>query len=294
MTSFLPAGVITEHPELAMRSTRGRGYPWRPFDDKPEDFFRGASSIAKVVDKPWLGPWRAKLAAEVAGDMRTELAAVTKANAVKLVKAAAREAADLAPARGSTIHDYAANQLAAAAGLQFRPVDVGPELDAGAANVTDWIDRHVETVHAIERTLYLPDLRVAGTVDAIVTTKSGGSYAVDWKYKHGKGTHQVSPDIAHAMQGWALGQSRFIAIPEQQQLHPLPKLDGFLVVYVAEDGHVTHPVDLTSRTLADLVVAACQTLDLLDAVGTSVFGPPSRHLTDSTSAPALVAPPVTA
>ena len=291
--TFLPAGIITEHPEMAVRSTRGRGYQWPPFDQYPTDFFRGASSIGKVIDKPGLMHWRSNLTAEAAADRRDKLTVLNKREAIKLIKGAAKDAADLAPARGSTVHDYAANQLAAVAGLPYRTVDVGTDLDTYAANVTGWIDQHVLEVCAIERTLYVPHLKIAGTVDAIVRT-SAGVFGVDWKTKYGKGVHQVSPYLEHAMQAWALAAATHIAIPEQQQLHDLPPLDGFLVVYIASDGHVTYPVDVTSQALGDLCTHAVAILDRIDACGTAVFGPVTRHLTHSTSAPAQVAPPVTA
>lgn len=294
MTDFLPATVITEHPELAAPRTRGRGYPWRPFDAVPEDFFRGASSISNVIPQGWMKGWAIKCASEAAGDIRQEISHLTKRNAAKLVKSAAYDATQVNANYGSTLHDYAANQLAATAGLDFRAVDVDPKLDPYAANMTDWIDRHVAEVVAIERTLYHPSIRVAGTVDAIVRTNGGQTVGVDWKTKYGKPLHTLEPYVDHAMQAWVLGNASHIAIPEQQQLHDLPPLDGFLIVYIAEDGHLTHPVDITSEPLAELCTHAAGLLDLIDTIGTSVFGPPTRQITSSASLPEQVKPPVTA
>lgn len=288
MTDFLPATVITEHPELAAPRTRGRGYPWRPFDAVPEDFFRGASSIGNVVPQGWMKGWSVKVASQVAGDMRQEIAQLPKRSAVKLVKSEVYDRMQEPADNGSLLHDYAANHLAAIAGCQFRAVDVPDELDVHAANMTDWIDRHVDTVVAIERTLYHPAIRVAGTVDAIVKTKGGQTVAIDFKTKVGKGLHEITPYLENAMQAWVLGNAAHIAIPEQHQLLDLPALDGFLLVYIGDDGHLTHPVNIGSEALGNLVRHAAGILDGIDRTGTSVFGPPVRYLTDSRSAPAQV------
>lgn len=280
MTAAIPAaGILTDTPEMATAVPARRGYSWPPFADKPDKPLIGASSLDNVLNQGWLGGWKVKLAAEAAADARAELAGLNKRDAVQIVKARARDAANKAAEDGGTCHGWIA------AALADHPHPGLPDHLTHIGDVArDWVQRYEPNPVLIERTLYAPDLGVAGTVDLVsdgLTLPDGrrldGWWAVDWKTKVGKHLSKVEPKLGNAMQACALAQATHVAIPEQEALYELPPLAGFVLVYLADDGHRTQPVKVDSSALQALVRFAVGVIEHERSLGMAIFGPPLQQ-----------------
>mgnify|MGYP003147876833 CR=1 FL=1 len=92
-----------------------------------------------------------------------------------------------------------------------------------AMALRDWYDQNVETPLAVERRVYHPIDRYAGTLDLLAAMKWGGNYVIDWK---GVNELRKTPKAAHVGQG--------IAYCKCLQIEGF-EIDGFILVEVVRE-----------------------------------------------------------
>lgn len=273
-----PPVLEQDSPEF-VKFARWRGYPADPFARKCDVYFPGASSVGKCMDDLGgaLKTWAARVTREAAADLRKDIAAMTKREALATVKAEADARMDRSRLIGNDVHLFTALVDAG------RPADPGKILgkwDGAADNlVAAWAQfkRDVRpSFGLIERTGYTPVLagedvetRVAGTIDRLAVLHNPPSSAelhirpgidmvvLDIKTKAGKSVADVDPYPSQKIQAHALGLVSHIAYEAERDMPQLPApIAAVALVFLCEDGYAAY-WDMADQPFMTKTVASC-------------------------------------
>jgi hypothetical protein len=214
-------------PRNATTTPGGRLYAWEG-PHGTETFDSVTTILGKVLAKPALVPWAAKVCAEYAFDNMAELVDLRYDDFIHRVKNAPNEVRDAAAHRGTLVH-----ALAEATTLGQTPT-VPPELKGYVASWAQWVHDYRVTFEVSEGTIYNREHRYAGTFDLIASTPSLGRILVD--YKTGK---DVYPEAAKQLTAYRYGE--FIGLPDGSEGAMLV-VDGTYVVKLSPDGYQMVPV----------------------------------------------------
>jgi hypothetical protein len=133
--------------------------------------------LSKVKDawpKPWLAPWMVKNVAESVvdqlsrSDFLLKMAQNDAEGAVKHVKGLARRTSDKAMQRGTDAHTDVETAI------------LTGDYDGAPAGFRSFVDEYGPEFTDVERTVFDPELKVAGTFDARAII-DGEQWLIDWK-----------------------------------------------------------------------------------------------------------------
>jgi len=199
------------------------------------------TTILRMLDKPNLVPWAARVAADYAVNNWQSLSEMDPAERHDPIANAHRRRNRTAVVAGTAIHRYAEDLI------HGRPVDVPTRILAQVNSLARWLSQTgAEPIH-LETSVYTPasdTLEVsgyAGTFDAIVKHPHHGSLLLDWKTGSGPWT-EMAYQIA------AYGAAEYAVIDGDDR--PTPEIDTVGVVMVGIDETVLHTLDPDSRNHA--------------------------------------------
>jgi hypothetical protein len=202
------------------------------------------TTLLRVLDKPAIPPWTARITAQYALDHWDDLAAMPSDERFELLRGTADRAKNKAAARGTQIHKWAEDLLKGA------PVEIPPEHVAtvegfaafweSAGMVTAYSECQVWTEGD-----YLTGTSYAGTLDLIALDAAGNYWLLD--HKTGKG---VYPDMALQLAAYAdaeniviapkLGDGTATNVPVDM---PMPHIHHLGVLHIRPDGTTLHEVE---------------------------------------------------
>ena len=214
-------------PRNAIATPGGRLYAWEG-PHGTEIFDSVTNVLSRVLAKPALVPWAAKVCAEYAADNVRWLVRLPHHEVVVRVKNAPNEVRDAAAHRGTLVH-----ALAEATTLGQTPTVPG-ELKGYVASWAQWVSDYHVAFEVSEGTIYNREHRYAGTFDLIASTPSLGRILID--YKTGR---DVYPEAAKQLTAYRHGE--FIGLPDGSE-GAMPEVDGTYVVKLSPDGYQMVPV----------------------------------------------------
>lgn len=148
-------------PRLAMQTDRGRYYRNR---NRPDDKLISVTTALKVLDKPALVPWAAKMVAEefmaqLPAAVRASRSKGTREAFIREIKGSPYVRRDAAANRGTEVHE------AAEAHILGKPHDVDPAIQPYVDQLLDAIRTLGLDFEASEATVANPEIGYAGTLD---------------------------------------------------------------------------------------------------------------------------------
>lgn len=237
-------------PKLALQTDRGRFYRHGNYPDRK---FISVTTALKVLDKPALVPWAAKMVAE---ETLGQLPYWTKRVRTAGVAAAIQEAKgspyakrDAAANLGSEIH------AAAEAHLLGKPYTVPDEVRPFLDQYLRFLDEHRVVAEASEATVGHPALGYAGTGDlwAYIDGVDDVLWLIDMKTSSTRPVDSVYPEYGYQLAGLAaapklwLDHATEIDAPKVARLAVLNvRADDYKLVPVAEAA-VEHSLAVFTR-----------------------------------------------
>lgn len=205
------------------------------------------TTIVGTTPKPALPHWYAKQVAELAVREHDVVGAMDADGAVAYLAGAPQRAMKRAAGRGTTIHEHAERLQAGEA------VDVPDALLRHVEACAHFLDDYGAEPVLTEEPVFSRTHRYAGELDAIMRTRNGEVWLVDWK------TGGVWPESALQLTGYRFAE--FFIRDEQEQ--PLGEVDVCAVVALTEDGYAVRPVVADPTTFAVFLAlrAVCVALD---------------------------------
>lgn len=242
------------NPHNAVATPGGRLYAWEG-PHGTETFDSVTNVLSKVLAKPALVPWAAKVCAEYTADNVRQLVRLPHDEVVMRVKSAPNEVRDAAAHRGTLVH-----ALAEATTLGQTPTVPG-ELKGYVASWAQWVSDFRVDFEVSEGTIYNREHGYAGTFDLIASTPSLGRILID--YKTGR---DVYPEAAKQLTAYRHGE--FIGLPDGSE-GAMPEVDGTYVVRLAPDGYQMVPVrsDASQWTAWLYVLALYYDMKRTDLIG---------------------------
>lgn len=232
-------------PRLAHSTKFGRLYqrPETPASElKPHaDALRNGllmpsvTNVIDVLNKPFLQTWYAKRAAEDAVQVNTTHPGLMESkpqDAIKWIAGAALRTSNSAAELGDKVHE-AVEVLA-----NGEVPEITPDIKGYVKSWEDFVSEQNPNFRFLEATAYGKigsGLKYAGTADFIAEF-NGKLYVGD--YKTGKSIHTEA-----ALQLSALAHAREIYDEVLDQMIPMPKIDGGLVVHLTANGYKLHVVE---------------------------------------------------
>ncbi|MFC4494054.1 hypothetical protein ACFPA8_07900 [Streptomyces ovatisporus] len=205
----------------------------------------GVTSVLNMFPKGFLGPWNAKLAAELAADMTTEgdlqrMVKRDREGAVTYVKDAAKRYTKQAAEKGSEAHDL------------FERMIRGEELGPVSTLMEPYVKHFDEFLSAVQPELVSAEdvawsdtHGYAGSYDAELLVKvdpetgkldqQGEAIRLMSDWKTGKNTY---PDVALQLSAYAYADR---VISPDGSTRPMPTFDGGLVVHVTSEKWAAKP-----------------------------------------------------
>ena len=292
------AGILEDAPEVVIVQ-RGKGYPWPPFQAKPDDYFDGASSVGKPVGMDWSNIKKYG-ALKFAATKRRELAEIGD-----------QEAAYGALKQWYDPVDKALMEFGSAVHLHTARLDAGRSADDVACDDPDrlaaclpawdaWKNDYGIRFGAIERTLYAAELKIAGTADriALAAQPPDGLFGPrDMVVVDLKTTSQplakVTPSIEYVAQLTALAQATHIVYEETNELLELPAPIRYgALVFVTPEGYRCQWVDTHQPDVVAMVRDIVTVLRAKRALGRGAYGQSAvKRLPKEGDQPLLVAAP---
>lgn len=159
-------------------------------------FVPGTTSITRLLDKPALIPWAAKMAAEHVGRELTSaleknsagrlVAMIPKAKISEIIegaKSAHRKTVDDASDVGKQVHELA-NRIFKGEYIGDLPADTDQRVINGLAAIRNWLRQHDVTPIASEQIVFSKKWYYAGTFDLLATV-NGSLSLIDFKTSKG-------------------------------------------------------------------------------------------------------------
>lgn len=297
------AGILEDAPDVVLVK-RGKGYPYPPWAEVPEDFFHGASGVGKPVGTDWSNI--AKYGAlKFAASQRKELAEISRADAAYAALKEWYKPVDFAAMNfGSAVHLVTA-RLDAGRHVEDVECDDEKRLVGCCAAWEQWKADHAVRFGAIERTLYAAELKVAGTADRIAVCGNppdgpGGQplfgpkdmVVIDLKTT-GQQLGKVEPSIEYVAQLTALAQATHIVHEETKDFTELPAPIRYgALVYLTPEGYRTQWIDVHQPTVIGMVRDIVGVLRANRSLGRGAFGLSTvKRIGAQAEGPALVAMP---
>jgi hypothetical protein len=271
------AGILEDSPEVVLVE-RGKGYPFPPFAEVPDDHFDGASSVGKCVGMDWsnIAKYRAL---KFAANKRRELAEFTRQeDAYAAIKEWFRPEDTAAMDFGSAVHLHTARRDAGR-DTDGIPCDDAKRLDGCVAAWERFKTDYAIRFGAIERTLYAEGLKVAGTADRIALAgnpppgwTSDRMFVIDIKTT-GQSLSRVAPSIEYLIQLTALAAATHIVYEEARDFIELPvPITGGALVYLTPEGYRAHFIDTDQPAVLDLVHHCVSALRAKRQLGRGAYG----------------------
>ena len=226
------------------RNRSGRRYIWPPNTDEPELVVPSVTTILNNMNKPALPNWAAREVAKFAVENIPSWENLPPDDAVDLLKRAPYRNMKKKGNIGSAVH--AAVDAWLQDGLdgevELEDLDLLPYV----SGAIQYLNQHVKRLLHSEVTVFNEKYEYAGTVDAIVTLKSGHTAMVDWKT-----SKNVYPE--HALQLVAYSNAEWIGDLEGVKRR-FPPIDEAHVVHLPGDAtYKAYPVQLTDRAFRTFV-----------------------------------------
>lgn len=225
-----------ELPTVAVEIVERRGRRYYRFAGE-EELYPSVTTALQVLNKPAIGPWLMKLAAESARAFLLEHAGeeVTGELAEAVAQAARSARSDTAADHGAAVHE------AIHCSLQGLPYDVQYEPEVTAYR--RWLEAEDLSPVATELPLLSRQLEAGGTIDVVAVDRGGRIVLVDWKT-----SAAVYPEYHYQLGAYALLWQEYTGqFPE-----------GWCVRYGRED-RVLEPVRVPDmRKAADIFLLAAK------------------------------------
>ena len=261
-------------PPLAMQTDRGRFYRNRNHADRK---FISVTTALKVLDKPALVPWAAKMVAEEAMQqlpamVRASRDKQTREQFIKDLKGSPYAKRDKAANRGTDVHE------AAEAHILGKPHTVDPEIEPFVKQLLDAIDHLQLTFEASEATVANPDVGYAGTLDIIASTPrlADGLAIIDIKTgDESKDVTAVYPEYCYQLA--ALRHATELWLPDHTVM-PMPQTAACAVLNLRPNDWALVPVPERIVERAFTLFSHCVAIAALQSeLGGDLFEQPIRN-----------------
>lgn len=212
----------------ANSSKRGgaRFYTWEGVE------YPSVTSVLKVINKPFLVPWAAKMVAERAVSVAPQLGKMVEEDledTLRFLKNAHYRRSSTAANLGTQIHEYLDAQTTGA------PLpEVPPEAKPYLRGAQMWLDDYKPEFTHTECTFYSKEHAYAGTADFIAWIGSEPQLVLG-DYKTGKG---VYPEVA--LQLAAYRYADFMVIDGKET--DMPPIEAGAVVHVQKESYAHIPI----------------------------------------------------
>lgn len=249
-------------PKNATTLTSGKRY----YDWNGEKFW-SATTILSALPKPALVYWSANEVANFALDNLDQLAALCAKDerdaAYDMLKRAPWRKRDKAAELGTNVH-AAIEAYLLGKPMPAWPLPIRPRMEA----LQRFLDQYEPEIEMAEASVYSRRGRYAGTLDSVMRLtlplqEQQRRFVLD--VKSGKGVyHEV------ALQLTLYAHAEFVGLPDGTE-HPMPKIDGGLVLHLQDDGTFRL---LEVRVDPDIFLAAEYTREVfryLEETSKSVF-----------------------
>jgi len=224
-------------PKHAMSNGYGRTYLHPVTGERAPS----VTTIIGALDKPWMGPWVAKVSAAYAADNRLILAEMTKAEVVDLVKGAHKRISSDAADLGTAVHDTTD------AWVNDRPMPHwAPGVEPFMEQFVDFLEARQPKFLETETTIWNRTHGYAGTLDSIAYI-NGHPTLLDTKT--GKG---VYPEVA--LQLAALKHGEFILRDDGTE-DPMPQVTHAGVLHLRPSSWELIPVVVDDDVWAGFLAA---------------------------------------
>lgn len=212
---------------VVVNGKEGRRYVW------PEtgEAFPSVTTILKNLESPFSRA-TAHNVATYAVDHVLEWEKLPRQTAVDKIKEAQWGKADF----GTEVHRVVQAWLDVPT---LEIADVKPDHLPYLKAAIDWLTKHVQRAIHVEKVVFNPEYKYAGSTDAIVKLRTGELAVVDWKT--GGVYHRYAlQQVAYARCEWTTS--------DDGQLVRLPPISkGFIVQLTAEGEYKSYEVDLSPR-----------------------------------------------
>lgn len=212
-----------------------------------EYFFNGAgpwpgvTTITDVLDKPALVRWkREQVALAAIGHLDWLVANRDTGNEEATVAylLAARNEGTTGRERGSRIHAKLESIL------RREPVTVDPRDAPAIEGARAWLNQHAVRPIQVEAYLINETLGYGGTCD-LVAEIDGVIWLLDWKTSKSVAWPNGRVYDEMRLQLVAYARSEFVALPNDEQRHPMPAIARCGIVHVTDQGTRLYPADPT-------------------------------------------------
>jgi hypothetical protein len=247
-------------------------------DSATQDQVPGVTSVVGMLPKPFLAPWNAKLAAELAVDSLDyikQMAERDREGAIAYIKGAAYRYTKSRANLGSKAHDLFERMIRGQGGFTERDrfgnfnVRVHPDLEPYRANFAEFLEVVQPELIRAEDVAWSDTHKYAGSFDALLRVKDEDGQLVtviaDWKT--GKGTYA---DVA--LQMAAYGFADRLIDPEGNSV-PMPPIDAAAVLHITADQWSFKPVRFDAEVF-DHFLTLRKTFEWDRAVSKTAIGKP--------------------
>ncbi|MFI2242389.1 hypothetical protein [Streptomyces chrestomyceticus] len=259
-------------------------------DGETKEKVPGVTSVVGMLPKPFLAPWNAKMAAELAVDSLDfvkQMAERDRDGAVSYLKGAAARYTKTRARVGSDAHDLFERMIRGEGRFMERrngefAVRVHPDLEPYRANFCEFLDVVQPELIRAEDVAWSDTHKYAGSFDALlsITDDDGKEITVIADWKTSKDTY---PDVA--LQMAAYGFADRLIDPEGNSF-PMPHIDAAAVLHITPEQWSFKPVRFDAEVF-DHFLTLRKTFDWDREVSKTVIGKPfatggAKHMVTGT------------